>query len=505
MGRDSLKFWLAGGVDWTPFDPQLLEELKEHIQLNHKCFDATTKDDKQIKQIVRSIVRLSAEFRSIRQSLRAEGGAPCGKLFSLPISFKSKIKPTMLGVDFESLACSGSRNWQTKFVEFFKKHKLDCLSGKKDPQSDERKVSLFEIIDNFLGSLDSLAASRQLRSEIPRWRARWSYQDHLGDQERLYALIWSVSELAYCYTRRAKVLAHGRSVPLPFTAEIMEGSEEEAYKREKERQIVLKHWLVVSALCWLCIDLCRSLDPDFADFEVSSKVKCNTLYGLALGYLNRFTEAHRRLNEAHALMSRGRRGLRGTEFAVLHLRRAEVYLTQAEAPGNKRPDQKLDALFFACIDDAWASLERAEKALSGSSHSSLWWGRLYSLKLRTYSLFRHLGDGDIASIRESRRMPLPFRRRLQHDEYVRQLIERALLTNDGDYYRILRVSRYYARVVKAFKKMRIGDLEPRYELVAKALEEVKSRRENGQLPDLISNFYDRVHKEFIELDDSAGA
>jgi hypothetical protein len=197
------------------------------------------------------------------------------------------------------------------------------------------------------------------------------------------------------------------------------------------------------------------LHPQFAEHETTIKIKCNSLYGLALSYLNRFSEAHRRLNEAHALIPRGRSGLRSHDLACLHLRRAEVHLNQAEREWPK--ENRTWAKFFAHVDDGWVSLERAEAALSGSSHSSLWWGQLYSLKLRTYSLFDRVTQAEPPTLRhwELAVRTMPFRRRIQYDESVRQIVKRALLTFNDNCYRRLRVCWYYEQIVRAFQAMKV--------------------------------------------------
>ncbi len=51
---------------------------------------------------------------------------------------------------------------------------------------------------------------------------------------------------------------------------------------------------------------------------------------------------------------------------------------------NKRRSSLLRQ-HFSKLDDAWLSLEAAEEALSGKSHSSQWWGKLHHLRLLLYS------------------------------------------------------------------------------------------------------------------------
>jgi hypothetical protein len=58
----------------------------------------------------------------------------------------------------------------------------------------------------------------------------------------------------------------------------------------------------------------------------------------------------------------------------------------ADAQGRERELLRLKRVYTATLDDAWAELDRAEWFLAGESQSSLWWGRLATLRLRCYGL-----------------------------------------------------------------------------------------------------------------------
>ncbi len=464
LGRNALKFWLAGGPSWRYFDQSVIEAVRSLLGTHAEAFGGHA----AIAVLNVLLDEVAWEFKSLQNSLLAEGGNPRGKVLKLiqrafsaegtqalekhqaeGSSLAADLDVGTLGASFTSVASTEHPSqWREEFVIFFQCYKLDAIYG---PQEN----SLFSIIDRYMAASkdgNREKATDILRKELPKWRIS-THDSFEVPSEKLFVAIWSLAELAYFYARRAKILAHANNVTVPHPRP--EGRSNPQRKLNAETELVLQHWGIVSAICWLCIDLCKGLSAAYSDFEVSARVKCNTLYGLALGYLSRFSEAHRRLNEGHALLSRSRSGLKGTEFSVLHLRRAEVFLSQAEVRVVKDQRQLPDPLFFAFIDDAWVCLEKAERSLSGASHSSLWWGRLYALKLRAFSLFRHVTPEQAASIQEEGRMPIPFRIKVQVDAYLGDILSKALLVNNRDYYRTLRLARYFYRLPKALKNLGI--------------------------------------------------
>jgi hypothetical protein len=112
----------------------------------------------------------------------------------------------------------------------------------------------------------------------------------------------------------------------------------------------LKTWQQACVLARLSNDLAAHLPPDHLPHEARLRVMGTTLYGLSLGHLHRFYEAHRRFNEAKALLTKGEHGNDSLEFSIVDLRRGEVLLIEAKLLG-----EITDAL------DEWAAL------LKGSS------------------------------------------------------------------------------------------------------------------------------------------
>jgi hypothetical protein len=360
--------------------------------------------------------------------------------------------------------------------------------------------------------------------------------DRLADADgpnELPQLVASMYDLAYLHVRRAKFLEHESSNAQAHSANVYSPSS------PKSRKL----WIQVTTICRCIIDACRMVPPEFLHFEMMQRVRAFSTYALAHGRLARFAEAHRRLNEAHALLSKIAHGSQIVEPAMIDLRRAEVHLHEAiflknlrkrmiegpasrvlekdnleaiacgivcdvlqepindignlpEAPGEqlaqqwlslyhlnmsndcvaserlgddaekkrklacKRMDKdnakelrknwsakwmmiqanaaQLLRLHYAALDDTWVCLEAAEKKLAGRSHSSQWWGRLCTLKLR---VFKERIRDEINA-----RAPytcLAFRRKIEYHSYLNQLLQLGLCVWPDDPYRRIRLADYF--------------------------------------------------------------
>jgi SIR2-like protein len=135
---------------------------------------------------------------------------------------------------------------------------------------------------------------------------------------------------------------------------------------------------------------------------------------LCLAYLGRYSEAHRRINDGMGYLSRSKHSKRHQDWAILEIRRGEIYLQQAKELFLQTMSVKsqmsiedfyfpkndiasMDCIYFdevdevpvmktiALLEDAWSAFTRGEKLLAGNSRSSWWWGVLYLLKLMVLS------------------------------------------------------------------------------------------------------------------------
>ncbi len=166
-------------------------------------------------------------------------------------------------------------------------------------------------------------------------------------------------------------------------------------------------WVNVCCTCSMVIELTRFIPSTFLNHEINIRSKTLCLYGLALGRLHRFKEAHRRLNEASSLNINYNDSEFGTRAAAVFLRRAEVYLEQSiiarqqylrSADSSFQGNKNYYRNYASRFEDVLITLNKAESYLSGVSQSSYWWGRLYMLKLRLYSNYEYSRINDFELI-----------------------------------------------------------------------------------------------------------
>jgi hypothetical protein len=140
------------------------------------------------------------------------------------------------------------------------------------------------------------------------------------------------------------------------------------------------------------------LDPSFRDSQMIESVACLSLHGLALGYLDRFTEAQRKIDEASGSLASSSLAHDPLELAIIELRRASLFLLEARSirvhrsVPNTKPIDLADAPRSASarVEDAWRCVERAHELLSGNSRIVSWWERLYTTQLRALAMNEEL-------------------------------------------------------------------------------------------------------------------
>ena len=397
--------------------------------------------------------------------------------------------------------------------------------------------------------------------------------DAIHDLPRVGA---AIGHLAYGHMRRAKVIDReyfawtmaGRGSPdkaLPF------GSDcpiEWGLTLDHQESTAL--WLQTAVLCRCVLEYCSYMPPAMLEYDLSIQVSAITNHGLASGHVGRYFEAHRRLNEADAFLSKLPRRVDSTELAVVRLRQAEIHLQEGEflerlrillqeaeevaplwekyhkvrekrrqaepnheeimtevlqdveirkkvSPGNEakrkflfespavnflkggpvksRSEKGIDTVFQqwfayyqipnfsvsegsgaaqqhlerisrARIDDAWASIESAERLLSGRTRTSQWWGRLCTLKLRVFGRYR----------RNCAFRLLAFRRQIDYAEELTRVFRLGLSVWPDDPYRRIRLGECFleawARVNLPPKGKSVADLSTEGKrLVRQALED----------------------------------
>jgi hypothetical protein len=156
-------------------------------------------------------------------------------------------------------------------------------------------------------------------------------------------------------------------------------------EHSSKRISFLRHAEIVYVLA---TELMRNIDdPDFLQTE---NAYIRTHYGVLLGNLKRFKEAHRRLNEAYGYLTQSSKKNKSTPWAVIYLRRAEVYLQQAQYYQTPNTDKKIERKVQGYLNDAYCALEQAERHLKGYRKNIWWWTWMYELKVKVCVLLARI-------------------------------------------------------------------------------------------------------------------
>lgn len=368
---------------------------------------------------------------------------------------------------------------------------------------------------------------RKLDATLKKWKSTWIMELANSDGSPLKSdndsqpgqfllkVVDLLSEYAYLHLQRAKLVYHARPDQQAPNDNTLESHTEDPKA----------YWVAVAAICFNGLDFCKHLRPAYWGNEIRYKCKFQAIYSIALANLSRFYEAHRHLNEAEAMLSKAANSFDTAELAVLRLRRAEVYLTNAiftkrdidritelqqqrhidktgdrngdsaepwheqlESPSTDEQGLTTDTKTLleafdgpkatlsdflqhtkrrqaATLDDAWAALEAAEKLLAGTSHSVLWWGRLFTLKLRVFG----------AECKDPVATPLSKRQKKDLKATIRELLEKGVRSNPQNAYRRLRLIDYFA---KAWD-MSVGEDVDYPDSVTKLITKILADPDNG--------------------------
>ncbi len=319
----------------------------------------------------------------------------------------------------------------------------DQTCSELEVENGDWRANIFKKINEVFGPTKMDANTLRQLEDVAKFRRDWmrDWSEQSGDEALLFRMIWLISELMYRIVRRAKLEYHAESLNIDDI--LLSASEAR----------VSEHWQVVSALGYEALQMCRSLSPDYHLEDCDLRIRVLTLYALALGYLNRFSESNRRLNEAHAIILSGMGWPDGRELARIHIRRAEMLIWRARSgmndngePKPKDEDKSKDEeqeklrLSISWLDEAWAALERGELCLGGVSHSTYWWYRLLSLKLSAYATLASIVKRRNAGTHGT--TSLLYRRRIHLPSTLLGLLRDALIVGAGDLFRQIRVLEY---------------------------------------------------------------
>jgi hypothetical protein len=429
---------------------------------------------------------------------------------------------SLLTTELEQLQMRAARQRTLRFQHYESLHGMRAAAGDKIPKppvldpatpldrAHPQWSSLLKpggMIKRLLGITES--ASGGNLHDIEDTMRRLEVERFMVGPARAANLVQELVQWAFLLLSRAKREEH--AVPLEEVP-------------DKVRVLGLRpkirhQWVRVCVFARAAIDAGHFLPPGLDAFGSYETSKALAMYGVALAHLNRFYEAHRRLNHAHALLCDVGRSAPLVPFGILELRRAEAYAREAElareladllrlempdrglfeqesdgevpetlrrlleshvrdqarqeaiwawlqaavralrASSSSDPDVPagLRRIAVARCGDAWGCLEQAERFLGGRTHSRLWWSRLRAVQLQVLATTPTFPEPN-----SDRRGPFEFRRlrdRIRHDVRARL----ATLWLEGraaapdDHYDRLRVLDYYVQALDANVGLSDGD------------------------------------------------
>ncbi len=484
IGNPLIVFWLANPNGLHMFSDEQFGELTRVLE---KVAKKIGRSKNELKNLQCVLTRLIDSVKSINADIQDERRVDVGH--SIPVSkYAVLVEPDSAKTGSHNILPSKEffrtpntrleqpdwwNEWTSRLTE------LGCEDF-LEPITTHQNANL----NGTVSPSDSQSSVSKIREEASKYLASAKYKPYY-----LFVVIETLGQLAYQCTKRAKLENDARKKNMA--------------EPEKKRSIQVSktYFQTVSILAYIGISFCRNLDPLFLERELQLKSKLSTLYGLALGHLNRFYEAHRRLTESQRFLSKTTSGkLQRIEHGIIRLRRAEIFLVQAEqlftmidnfsmpkfdakieidsfdlirqavqtlkprsvmnplgVERDEGPKAKLillrkKFLVQACIgylDDAASLLEHSERQLSGTSQHSLWWGCLYTLKLQTFAFETKLTDSEHKLFNFK---SLIRRRSIDYSYEIERLFDRGIMATLHSDVRQLRLIDFFVNAWKREKK-----------------------------------------------------
>jgi hypothetical protein len=488
LGKDSIRLWF-GAPD---FETWFAEETLRKIDIEAKVTDNLTIILRPLRGDATSYAEAKEHSRNLIEALNAE-----------LVQASVKEKHVKVVVPAAYIRGDGTRK-MIRLPDAITFGESDNLSKGMEPGPVRDICELvynlpkrpIPVIDDDDQKWERESA--KLKSEIAEWR-RAQIKRNVSDQA-LYGLVQEMNECAYSFFVRAKARQqceiHRQREKVSPTRRCL-GLDDD----------IKRLWLTVTVLCNSSVELCRLIHPAMASMEQRERCKGLSLYAVALARLGRFYEAHRRLNEANALLRNIDTRSIDVILGIQKLRRAEVHILEGMLMGElaterkpdgldqnhiwkrygiKGPDPLLDAkqmleyeereterltrLRTAKLDDAWCALETAHQLLVGKLHSSRWWAQLCILKLRC--LMEQPKGGSYRSLA----------RREQREEFDRiiQLFMEGIATSIGNpqlSLYIIDIALRAAHNVSASKQTKIAKMAQVLSLIKSCSEELDAAKQ----------------------------
>jgi hypothetical protein len=479
VSRHWLKMWLANPIQSAMWNRNAgLESLQSEayewaVRLKHNI--VAPKADATIKPLTQIVEGVIAKFNDVGEAINSEGGGG-GKInYSAPrgadlIAQSCREAPLSLppvSHDVKASAELDKSAFGRDFHDAFK-----CIDGQE----------LFRCVHD---SLWSPNLPDTYEESLSRSKAGWLLREN-NDAQSCHAMIWLLSEYTYLLIRRAKMEYHASDVnalsiwrqvcivanvgldfcnqlPVAFMLEDYSlriklhalysaglanlGRTHEAHRHLNDGMALLSKTADAVNKPELAI-LCLRRAEVFIAQCYWIRIVLDSINGGSVqldelrknGHFESSSEKHWMFFDAGHVPAET-----NTKWASPDIRReiisegkgvwpAMISECMRYARDTKACAERLVTIHNAALDDAWIELDRAERCLSGESHSTLWWGRLTTLRLRIYGALK----GDIPRMRSA----MVFRKE-RGDEPIAQWCERALRVTSFDVYRRARVVDYY--------------------------------------------------------------
>ncbi|MBL9167624.1 MAG: SIR2 family protein [Verrucomicrobiales bacterium] len=487
LGRTSLLFWLDRPAAEAWFNEEAIAQTLGKIsQVHEDLYGATSSGSQPLKDAkfasaehgLALVRELADELTISRHSFARELALPSSPLLAACQLQGNQEGASVSELEIEKPELFAEATTSQKAKDWRRNFKLKAPA--KNPSARLLNETLESVVSTLIKKPDNIYVS--LRKSIH------GKLSEAGVCELLPPLISALDKLAYQHVRRAKILDFVQ------TLKLSEKPEDHTIFLIPSSLAGREVWKELTILTRIISDLCDLCPPSLIEFERSLRSEGLCLLALALARLGRFHQAYRRLNEAEALLSKLPRKQEGGEIAIIELRRGEVHLQQAlmiqnlrclgkleprqqtkatrnedqglmraltywQTPRGARSDAKAktladqwseqygpweelqgiqgERLLTAKLDDCWASLENAEKLLSGKIRTTQWWGRLCTLKLR---LFASLPREEDLHYR-----PLAWRKNVERPEELLRIVELGRAVWPDDPFRRLRLAFYFSK------------------------------------------------------------
>jgi hypothetical protein len=510
IGRSAIRFWMEQGqrLDW--FHPKTIDVVLGELRKAAMFVSAELSSGSEY--CARLLRMLGEELRLLGNEQQPAGRILKGITLQGPLDLKAADDPDggIAGIPVK-LGTSEATWWRDgSLFHSAAKDLLDTLYEAKtgargEPSAGRDPSGPAATAGHAFAPRPSEPRSSRPRTSVTKrfvrdWRAKY-FDRFLCAPADSTQWIQELIEFAYLALRRATLDERLKALGC------CRGGLCQRCSRPALRRETGETWLTVTALTNAAIEVAYFHPPGNEEFIMVMRSRAEAIYGLALGHLHRFYEAHRHINNAHALAMRSRSPRTHVLLGILELRRAEVHLIEAEllqelslfdtrlldegqpltapdwhdglAPEARATHEQnaQESLLkqidhahggvrraAALRDDAWCALERGEALLGGHTHGSAWWARLRTLQLWALSFpqgrpVSTQGEQDVSKVPAGDRSisrGRPLTQRIRQD--VRGLVNR--LWNDGrvaspdDWHNRLRLWDYYSQARRALPATR---------------------------------------------------